>query len=175
MSAQKIRIDALDHSQLISVLGGIYEHSEWVAETLYAEGISRTDNDINQLFQRMKAIVDSADNTAKLALLRAHPELAGKLALSGKLTAESTAEQASAGLDNCSEEEFAQFSQLNSDYTDKFNHPFIIAVRGLTRSDILAAFLSRINNDAQTEFSTALAEVHKIARLRLDQLELDSG
>jgi len=167
---QKIRLDTLEFSQLIELLGGIYEHSPWVAEQLYAEGISQADNDIDQLASRMKAIVDATDDRAKLALLCAHPELAGKLAIAGDLTAESTAEQASAGLDKCSEAEFEQFSQLNTAYQEKFSHPFIIAVRGLARGDILAAFQARINNDPQTEFTTALAEVHKIARLRLEQL-----
>ena len=91
------------------MLGGIYEHSPWVAEQLYAEGISQADNDVDQLASRMKAIVDATDDRAKLALLCAHPELAGKLAIAGDLTAESTAEQASAGLDKCSEAEFAEF------------------------------------------------------------------
>jgi len=167
---QKIRLEKCDHDQFIDLLGGIYEHSSWVAEQLFAEGITDADNIVEHLASRMKAIVDSTDDRAKLALLCAHPELAGKLAIAGDLTAESTAEQASAGLDKCTGAEFAQFSQLNAAYQDKFSHPFIIAVRGLTRSDILAAFQARIDNDPQTEFTTALAEVHKIARLRLEQL-----
>lgn len=169
-SMQKIRIEKCDHHQIIDLLGGIYEHSPWVAEQLYAEGISDADNQVERLASRMEAIVEATDDTAKLALLCAHPELAGRLAIAGDLTAESTAEQASAGLDKCTEAEFAQFSQLNAAYQDRFNHPFIIAVRGLTRADILAAFQTRIDNDPQTEFATALAEVHKIARLRLEQL-----
>ena len=102
--------------------------------------------------------------------LRAHPELAGKLAVAGGLTVESTAEQAGAGLDRCSPEEFARFTELNDQYGAKFGHPFIIAVRGLDRAAILAAFETRVNNDPSTEFATALAEVHKIARLRLELL-----
>ena len=88
----------------------------------------------------------------------------------GELTAESTAEQAGAGLDRCSPEEFARFTELNDRYGAKFGHPFIIAVRGLDRAAILAAFETRVNNDPATEFATALAEVHKIARLRLELL-----
>jgi 2-oxo-4-hydroxy-4-carboxy-5-ureidoimidazoline decarboxylase len=100
----------------------------------------------------------------------AQPERAGTLAVAGGLTAESTAEQAGAGLDRCSPKEFARFTELNDQYGAKFGHPFIIAVRGLGRAAILAAFETRVNNDLATEFATALAEVHKIARLRLELL-----
>ncbi|MEK9926439.1 MAG: 2-oxo-4-hydroxy-4-carboxy-5-ureidoimidazoline decarboxylase [Alphaproteobacteria bacterium] len=150
--------------------GSIYEHADWVASTILADGVSGADDEISHLAMRMAAIVDAAGHEAQLALLRAHPELAGKLALAGELTAESTNEQAGAGLDQCSPEEFDAFQRLNTAYGDKFGHPFIIAVRGLNRSDILAAFERRIDNDAATEFATALAEVHKIARLRLEAM-----
>jgi OHCU decarboxylase len=150
--------------------GSIYEHADWVASNILAEGICDADDEISHLATRMAAIVDAAGHEAQLTLLRAHPELAGKLALAGELTAESTNEQAGAGLDQCSPEEFDAFQRLNTAYGDKFGHPFIIAVRGLNRSDILAAFERRINNDAATEFATALAEVHKIARLRLEAM-----
>jgi 2-oxo-4-hydroxy-4-carboxy-5-ureidoimidazoline decarboxylase len=150
--------------------GSIYEHADWVASNILAEGICDADDEISHLATRMAAIVDAAGHEAQLTLLRAHPELAGKLALAGELTAESTNEQAGAGLDQCSPEEFDAFQRLNTAYGDKFGHPFIIAVRGLKRSDILAAFERRINNDAATEFATALAEVHKIARLRLEAM-----
>ena len=161
--------DMSEH-ECLDALGGIYEHSLWVAESLLASGISAADNDPDHLAQRMKAIVNAASDAAKLTLLRAHPELAGKLAIAGNLTTESTAEQASAGLDRCSPEEFAAFQALNTAYGEKFGHPFIIAVRGLTRADILAVFRRRIDNDRRTEFATALAEVYKIARLRLEML-----
>ena len=165
-----LALHEMSENECLDALGGIYEHSLWVAESLLASGISAADNDPDHLAQRMKAIVNAASDAAKLTLLRAHPELAGKLAIAGNLTAESTAEQASAGLDRCSPEEFAAFQALNTAYGEKFGHPFIIAVRGLTRADILAAFRRRIDNDERTEFATALAEVHKIARLRLEML-----
>ena len=149
---------------------GIYEHAGWVAAAILDAGLSPLDDQIEHLAGRMAAIVDGSGQTAQLALLRAHPELAGKLAIAGGLTAGSTAEQAGAGLDKCSPEEFAQFQRLNAAYGAKFGHPFIIAVRGLSRIDILAAFGKRIDNDSATEFATALAEVHKIARLRLEML-----
>ena len=169
----KIALHQLHDDQVLICLRGIYEHSTWVAKTLLASGITQVDNNPDHLAQRMKSIVDAASDEAKLTLLCAHPELAGKLAVAGNLTAESTAEQASAGLDKCSAEEFEQFHKLNTDYTVKFGHPFIIAVRGLSRTDILAAFHLRIGNDSATEFKTALDEVHKIAKLRI--LELFTG
>ena len=123
----------------------------------------------------MAAIVDAAGDERQMALLCAHPELAGKLAMSGSLTAESKAEQASAQLDQCSAEEFAEFQNLNQHYRETFGHPFIIAVRGLNRTKILAAFRKRVNHSAEVEFRPALAAVHKIANLRLDQLAVGLG
>ena len=163
-------LEKLNQAEFIALLGGIYEHSPWVAEAVFSEGITSEDNNINLLAERMKKVVDDSSQEIKLALLKAHPELAGKLAITGKLTKDSKVEQASAGLDQCSEEEFAQFSRLNSEYTKKFGHPFIIAVKGLKRNDILKKFSDRIDNNSQTEFSTALNEVHKIAKLRLEEL-----
>ena len=160
----------LSRATFIATFGGIYEHSPWVAEMLYDQGLDRNDGNPIKLAERMAAIVDAADDERKMALLCAHPELAGKLAISGSLTAESTAEQASAQLDQCSAKEFAEFQSLNQRYHETFGHPFIIAVRGLDRAKILAAFRKRVNHSAQVEFQTALAEVHKIAKLRLDQL-----
>ncbi len=150
--------------------GGIYEHSPWVAATIWSEGLGPGDRHLSQFAARMRAIVDAAGPARQLALLRAHPELAGKLAIAGGLTAESSSEQAGAGLDSCTPDEFASFSDLNDRYGARFGHPFIIAVRGLDRAAILAAFAARIDNDPTTEFATALAEVHKIARLRLELL-----
>ena len=118
----------------------------------------------------MAAHVEAAGRARQLALLRAHPELAGKLALRKELTAESLSEQASARLDQCSSEEFARFTALNTQYNAKFGFPFIIAVRGLQRADILAAFERRISNGAEDEFRTALDQVQKIARLRLEAM-----
>ena len=165
----------LSRTAFIAKFGGIYEHSSWVAETLYDQGLSEDDGDPTRLAKRMAAIVDAAGDERKMALLCAHPELAGKLAISGSLTAESSAEQASAQLDQCSAEEFAEFQNLNQRYRETFGHPFIIAVRGLNRTKILAEFRKRVNHSARVEFRTALAEVHKIAKLRLDQLAAGLG
>ena len=163
-------LEKLNQVEIVSLLGGIYEHSPWVAEILFTQGITSQDNDLDFLADRMKKIVDASSEKMKLRLLQAHPELAGKLAISGNLTKDSTAEQASAGLDQCSKEEFAEFSKLNFEYTKKFGHPFIIAVKDLTRAGILTSFKERINNGNQTEFETAITEVHKIAFLRLKAL-----
>ena len=163
-------LEKLNQAEIIDLLGSIYEHSPWVAEILFSQGITSQDNDIDFLAERMRKIVDASNEKIKLNLLQAHPELAGKLAISGNLTKDSTAEQASAGLDKCSKEEFAEFNKLNFEYTKKFGHPFIIAVKGLARSEILTSFKQRINNDGQKELETALAEVHKIALLRLKAL-----
>ena len=166
----QISPDSLERAGFMTEFGGIYEHSPWVAEAMLAGGIGPEDKAVSHFATRMAAIVDAADEDAKMALLRAHPELAGKLAIGGGLTADSTAEQAGAGLDRCTPDEFARFTALNDRYGARFGHPFIIAVRGLDRTAILAAFEARVNNDAATEFATALAEVHKIARLRLELL-----
>ena len=163
-------LEKLNQAEFITLLGSIYEHSPWVAQTVYSEGITSQDNDVNLLAKRMKKVVETSSHETKLNLLKAHPELAGKLAIAGNLTEDSTIEQASAGLDKCSEEEFAEFGRLNSEYTKKFGHPFIIAVLGLKRCEILLAFKERINNDSRTEFETALKEVHKIALLRINAL-----
>ena len=163
----------LSRADFIAAFGGIYEHSTWVAERLFDAGLSAHDADPTNLARRMAEIVDAAGYDKQMALLCAHPELAGKLAIAGSLTAESTAEQASAKLDQCNAEEFAAFQDLNDRYGKKFGHPFIIAVRGLDRATILAAFGKRVAQSAKTEFATALGEVHKIARLRLEELSVE--
>ena len=148
--------------------GGLYEHSPWVAEETFeiAEGI----DDANELVRTFRKCVDQASNKRKLTLIRAHPDLAGKAALRGELTAESSTEQASAGIDQCSKEEYEQFQALNLRYKDKFGFPFVMAVRDSNRQEILAAFASRLENDTQTEFDTAISEIHKIASMRLQEL-----
>ncbi|MYJ70525.1 MAG: 2-oxo-4-hydroxy-4-carboxy-5-ureidoimidazoline decarboxylase [Rhodospirillaceae bacterium] len=165
------RPSSLDRAAFVEAYGGVYEHSPWVAETVYDAGIGPADDTAAALAGRMGQVVDAADGGVRLALLRAHPELAGRLAVAGNLTADSTAEQASAGLDRCTPEEFAEFHALNERYAARFGFPFIVAVRGLSRQDILDAFRSRAGNDRETEFATALQQVHRIARLRLEAME----
>lgn len=150
--------------------GGIYEHSPWVAEQvkgLLDDGAV----DMGSLASLMADCVDNASAEQQLELIRAHPDLAGRAQVAGELTAESTAEQSSAGLDQCSADEYQQFQSLNAAYREKFDFPFIMAVRNSTRAEILEAFASRIENDYDLEFETALMEIHKIAGLRLAALE----
>ncbi|MEI8633028.1 2-oxo-4-hydroxy-4-carboxy-5-ureidoimidazoline decarboxylase [Vibrio sp. PP-XX7] len=118
----------------------------------------------------MQTIVDQSSDIEKLTLLRAHPDLAGKAALSGALTDASQSEQAGAGLDQCSAQELARFLHLNERYRDKFGFPFIMAVKGATKAQILAGFEARMLNGWQAEFERALHEVHKIAGFRLAAL-----
>ena len=161
------RPSSLGRNPFIARFGGIYEHSPWVAEAVAAEGIGLADDSADTLARRMAAIGAAAGHDGQLAMLRAQPELAGKLAIGGGLTADSATEQASARLDQCTPEEFARFQDLNHAYTARFGFPFIVAVRGLQRADILAAFERRIGNGTAEEFREALDQVHKIARLRL--------
>ena len=151
--------------------GGLYEHSPWVAEETFE--IAEEIDDANELVRTFQKCVDQASNERKLTLIRAHPDLAGKAALRGKLTAESSTEQASAGIDQCSQKEYEQFQELNLRYKDKFGFPFVMAVRDSNRQEILAAFASRLENDTQTEFDTAISEIHKIASMRLQELVND--
>lgn len=158
----------MDAHDFIARYADIYEHSPWVAERvapLVTEG-----DDTEQLAMLMADCVDNASTEQQLELIRAHPDLAGRAQIAGELTAESTVEQASAGLDQCSPEEFERFQRLNEAYRDKFGFPFVMAVRGSNRSQILDAFAARLENDYDLEFETALAEIHKIARLRLDAM-----
>ena len=150
--------------------GGIYEHSQWVAErvkNLLEDSAVETD----LLGRLMADCVDNASVEQQLELIRAHPDLAGKAQVAGALTADSSEEQSRAGLDQCTTAEFEQFQALNSTYKEKFNFPFIMAVRDSNRAEILAAFTTRLTNDYDAEFETALQEIHKIARLRLTAME----
>jgi len=158
----------MNEAEFVTRFGGIYEHSAWVAQEVAAEAIAT--NDLAEIATLMAECVDNASSERQLALICAHPDLAGKAQVAGELTADSTSEQASAGLDQCSAEEYAQFQDLNTRYKEKFGFPFFMAVRGSSRADILAAFAARLDNDATTEFETALAEIHQIATLRLQAM-----
>ena len=149
----------LNKADFLKTYGGIYEHSPWVAAAAFDVGADTPE----KIQAAMKAEVNAASHEKKLALICAHPDLA---CVQG-LTAASTSEQAGAGLNQCTPEELAEFQKLNTDYKKKFGFPFIVAVRGLHRTDILKQFRKRINNDAATEFETALEQVHKIAGFRL--------
>ena len=156
---------ALDRARFLARYGWVYEHSPWIAEAVWDRG--RASDDVEALAHAMAETVDAAERPAQLALLRAHPDLAGRLALAGDLTEASRAEQAGAGLDRCSPEELDEFQRLNASYVATFGFPFIIAVAGLDRAAILDAFRRRAAQAPHTEFDEALKQVHRIARLRL--------
>lgn len=157
-------------SGFIAKFSGVYEHSPWVAErVLDAHGEL---DDIDQIETVMVKIVDNASVAEKLELILGHPELAVSQSYAGQLTSESRQEQQSAGLDNCSSVEVERFNDLNKKYTGRFGFPFVMAVWGKSRSEILAAFETRLNNNFDTEFSNAINEIHKIAAMRLHRLEM---
>lgn len=160
-------LNALGHDAFVARLGGIYEHSPWVADEVSP---LRPFASIDELHAAMSKAVVDAGETAQLALLRAHPQLAGKAALRGELTTDSTREQQGAGLDQCSPEEFAQLHALNAEYEQCFGFPFILAVRGHTRASILANMAARIDSTREDEFAEALHQVDRIARFRLEAL-----
>ena len=159
----------METHDFIARYGGIYEHSPWVAEQVAP--LATELDDVECLATLMADCVDNAESENQLKLIRAHPDLAGKAQVAGELTADSSAEQASAGLDQCSKVEYERFQALNDAYKEKFGFPFVMAVRDSRRDEILDAFSARLKNDYDLEFETALEEIHKIARLRLEAME----
>jgi OHCU decarboxylase len=160
----------MSREAFVAAFGGIFEHSPWVAEGAWDAGLNGKADQAADLHARMCAVLRAANHDRQLGVLNAHPDLAGRLAVAGQLTAESTAEQASAGLDKCSLQEFERLQTLNEAYKAKFGFPFIMAVKGRTRAEITRAFEERVNNDAETEFPTALRQVEQIALLRLNDM-----
>lgn len=154
----------------IEQFGGVFEHSPFIAERAYDSGLVFIPLTAKSVHGALTAIFRKASHEERLGVLRAHPDLAGKLAIAGKLTADSANEQAGAGLDRLTPQEHARFTELNGAYVEKNGFPFIIAVKGLGKDDILSAFETRINNSADEEFETATAQVEKIALLRLTTL-----
>ena len=171
MTRLKLPPSRLDRAGFLTRYGGVYEHSPWIAAAVWDAG--RASDEAEALADAMAADVEAAGEAGQLDLLQAHPDLAGRLAVAGALTADSSAEQAGAGLDRCTPEEFAEFQRLNAAYKARFHFPFILAVRGHDRAGILEAFRRRLRNDRATEFREALDQVHRIARLRLIALAGD--
>jgi OHCU decarboxylase len=159
----------MNEQEFIARYAGIYEHSPWVAEGVAS--IASDITDVNRIAELMADCVDNADSEKQMTLIRAHPDLAGKAQIAGELTAESTEEQTSAGLHKCTRLEYERFQALNESYKEKFGFPFVMAVRGSSCAEILEVFSKRLKNDETVEFETALAEIHKIARLRLGALK----
>ena len=161
------QLNHLPHEEFVARLGAIYEHSPWVAERVWP---ARPFDSLDSLASAMHDAVQAASPAEQLALICAHPELAGRLAVAGKLTAHSRSEQSAAGLNACTPEEFARLQELNASYQARFAFPFIVAVRGLTRTDIIARLEQRLANEREEEIATCLREIGRIARFRLQDL-----
>ncbi len=161
------RPSQMDRARFVAAFGGIFEHSPWIADAAYDFEWGPTHDTAQGVHQMLARVFRSASESQRLDVLKAHPDLAGKLAQAARLTPASTAEQASAGLDALTDDERAQLSALNAAYTAKFGFPFIIAVRDNTKAAIIAAFLRRSENDRDTEFAQACRQVERIAELRL--------
>jgi len=159
-------LDAMDQTRFTEALGAVFEHSPWVAERAW---LARPFRSRGELLAAMSREVERCGRDAQLALLRAHPDLATRL----QVTEWSAGEQRGAGLDRLTPEEFRWFDERNRAYKEKFGFPFILAVAGKTKEDIAAAMERRLGNDRETEWHQALAEVLKIAAVRLDRLIAD--
>lgn len=157
-------INALDESAFTQLLGGIYEHSPWVARRSWPH---RPFASLVHLQATMAQVLDSATPDERLGVIKAHPELSGKAAVHTDLTDASRSEQKGAGLDQCSPAEFAQLQEGNRVYGGKFGFPFIIAVKGLGRADIIAALHRRCSHSRDEEIAEAVTQIHRIAAFRL--------
>jgi len=162
------QLDEINEDRFVELFGDVYEHSPWVARGVWRDHDAHQIATAQAMAEAMRAEVEKATAQAQMVLIRAHPDLGGKLAVAGGLTAESAREQAGAGLDGCTPEQYEQLQTLNTAYTDKFGFPFIVAVKGMNREDILAAMATRLDNAPSAEQRSALDEIHKIARFRLD-------
>lgn len=160
----------IDRAGFLARFGGVFEHSPFIAERALDAGAIPEPLTAQGVHAALTAAFRAASREEQLGVLTAHPDLAGRLAIAGELTEDSRKEQAGAGLDRLTAEEHARFTALNAAYMEKFGFPFIIAVKGLMKEDILAAFERRIDNTAEQEFETAKAQVERIALLRLQAL-----
>ena len=159
-----------DCARFVARFGSVYEHSDWIMEQIWREGLDADCGTVSGLLARAMDVVERAGYDCGLRLLRAHPDLAGRLGRDDRLTSFSADEQRGAGLDRCTAAEYEEFLRLNERYRDRFGFPFIIAVRGLDRGRILQEFRRRVAHDEQSEYREAIAQVHRIARLRLEAL-----
>ena len=158
---------ALDHDGFMAAFGEIFEHSPWIAEGAWPLGPFHS---FEALHEAMTRVLDAAGPDAAVALVRAHPDLAGKAALAGDIAPESRVEQKASGLSSLTAEEHARFTRLNSAYKQKFGFPFVMAVRKSGKDAILAAFEERLRNDGPAELARAIAEIKTIAWLRLEAI-----
>jgi OHCU decarboxylase len=160
----------MDRQAFVAIFGHVFEHSPWIAERAFDRGLPADADTAEGLHRALCEVLDEANEDEKRGLILAHPDLAGRLAQAGELTTDSTREQAGAGLDRLSAPEHARFTALNDAYQARFGFPFIIAVKGLGKREILEAFERRLEHDPAREFVTALEQIERIALLRLKDL-----
>ena len=160
------KINKLPQSEFIKVFANIFENSSWIAIELYRQ---KPFGNFEDLSSKILDIFENTTKEGQLKILKAHPDLADKTKI-GSLTTNSKNEQNNAGLDQCSEKEFEEFRNLNNKYKKKFGFPFIYAVKGKTKAEILSNFKQRVSCDINVEFNEAKKQVKKIASLRLDEI-----
>ncbi len=163
-------VNRMDQGEFVSRFGAVFERSPWVAEGAWER---RPFEDLDGLHAAFVRTVHEAPDDRRVALIRAHPDLAGKAALAGELTEESANEQASAGLDRLSPEEYERFHRLNAAYREKFGLPYVVCVRDHTKETIFAGAEERLSNMREEEIGAALAEISRVSRLRLEDLVED--
>ncbi len=156
----------MSRAVFVELFGDIFEHSPWIAQRAYEAGLTTAQDTAEGLHASMVHVLSEASREQKLALIRAHPDLAGRLRLAD-LTQDSRGEQSSAGLDSLTEKERDRFLALNDAYRQKFGFPFIMAVKGRSKEEILEAFEERLDHETDQEFDTAVVQIELIALLRL--------
>jgi OHCU decarboxylase len=166
----RVRPSEMDRASFVSAFGQVFEHSPWIAEGAFERGLPADADSAAGLHRALVAVLREAPAERQRALIDAHPDLAGRLARAGRLTADSSREQASAGLDQLTDEERARFSALNDAYQARFGFPFIMAVKGRSKEEIMAAFERRLQHDQASELRAALEQIERIALLRLQDL-----
>ena len=162
------KINKLSRSEFVEIFANIFEKTKWIAEKLYNQ---KPFDDFKDLCSKMLGIFETAGKETQLKILGAHPDLADKVTVN-LLTSNSRSEQSNAGLDQCSEEEFNEFKNLNKSYRQKYGFPFVIAVKGKNKMEILSEFRKRILNSVDEEFNEAIIQVGKIANLRLNEINI---
>ena len=160
----------MDRATFRSIFGAVYEHSPWLADEVFDTGVEAILTDAKALNARFESVFLAAGKTRQLAVLQAHPQLACARVEHTELTPASLREQTGAGLDQCTEPEFNQFIDMNKKYMNKNNFPFIVAVKGRNRQEILEVFNNRLGNDTSSEFQTALEQVCQIAKFRIKDI-----
>ena len=163
-----MRPSEMNRADFLARFADVFEHSPWIARQVWESGLDASQDSVEGLHQRFSVMIRQASQEQKLALLLAHPQLAVGIAGPTALTAASHAEQQGAGLDQCSAQEFVEFQHLNQAYMEKFGFPFIMAVKGTDRHNILQAFRTRLAHATEQEFQTAIEQVIRIGLLRIE-------